>query len=113
MTTPFKTRSIYVAVRYIACQSIGPFIPIGKITLSCVVSRKHAKTSGKWTLLAPGSDAKKLQSFFQVATVYGAKRYRTASGDSSKKPFAKGADIRHISIVVLTHIVGERTQPRE
>jgi len=79
----------------------GPFIPFGQVAMTCVVSRKHAKRCGKWTLLAVGSGAKKLQRFSQVATACGAKRYRAASGDSGKKPFAKEAAIRHISIVVL------------
>ncbi|HEY2410650.1 MAG TPA: hypothetical protein VGI40_00325 [Pirellulaceae bacterium] len=83
----------------------GPFIPFGQVAMSCVVSRKHAKRCGKWTLLVVGSDAKKLQRFSQVATACGAKRYRAASDDSSKKPFAKETAIRHISIVVLAVFV--------
>jgi hypothetical protein len=78
----------------------GPFIPFGQVAMSCVVSRKHAKRCGKRTLLVVGSGAKKLQRFSQVATACGAKRYR---GDSNKKPFAKEAAIRHISIVVLAN----------
>jgi hypothetical protein len=81
---------------------LGPFIPIGQLAVTCVVTRKHAKTSGKWTLFAVGCGEKKLQRFFQDATACRAMRYRVASDDSSKNPFAKGRAIRHISIVVLT-----------
>jgi len=43
-----------------------------------------------------------LQKNFQVATASCETRYRADGNDSIKNPFAKGSDIRHISIVVLT-----------
>jgi hypothetical protein len=42
-----------------------------------------------------------LKNIFRGATASRATRYRASARDSTKNPFAKGAVIRHISIVVL------------
>jgi hypothetical protein len=46
----------------------GPFIPIGQRAVTCVVTRKAAKTWGKTGKTAVGSEVKILQNFFRGAT---------------------------------------------